>query len=79
MRIRILNTENRTAPDVWTRTPIEEEPDKPTENVQTSDNQVHLHVVPVVKPKNISLYIKRNLRYGFQHVPVIKNRLTKLT
>jgi hypothetical protein len=53
IRIRILNTENRTAPDVWTRAPIEEEPDQPTENVQTSNNQVHLHVVAVVKPKNI--------------------------
>ncbi len=55
MRIRILNTENRVAPDVWTRAPIEEEPDQPTENVQTSNNQVHLHVVAIVKPKNTSL------------------------
>jgi hypothetical protein len=45
---------NRMAPDVWTRAPIEEEPDQPTENVQTSNNQVHLHVVAVVKPKNTS-------------------------
>jgi hypothetical protein len=49
------------SPDVRTRAPIEEEPDQPTENVQSSNKQVHLHVVAVVKPKNTSL---ENETYG---------------
>jgi hypothetical protein len=54
---------NRMGPDVWARAPIEEKPDKPTENVQTSNNQVHLHVVAVVKPKTFFFLI--NTIYGF--------------